>query len=54
MSKGWKFQKFGATQTHTPKAASEHKVDIVLEFSGAISAMESSIHLLHIEVLQFG
>lgn len=41
-------KKFGATQTHTPKAASELKVDIVLEFSGAISAMEISIHLLHI------
>jgi alcohol dehydrogenase len=41
-------KKFGATQTHTPNAASKLKVDIVLEFSGAISAMESSIHLLHI------
>ncbi len=41
-------KKFGATQALTPNAASEVKVDIVLEFSGAISAMESSIHLLHI------
>jgi len=41
-------KKFGATQTLTPNAASEVKVNIVLEFSGAISAMESSIHLLHI------
>jgi len=41
-------KKFGATQALTPNAASEVKGDIVLEFSGAISAMESSIHLLHI------
>lgn len=39
---------FGATQTHTPKAASELKVDIVFEFSGATNAMENSIKLLNI------
>jgi putative phosphonate catabolism associated alcohol dehydrogenase len=39
---------FGATKTMLAKDCVGFKADIVLEFSGAISAMENSINLLHI------
>ena len=41
-------KKFGATQIHTPDHVSKEKVDIILEFSGTISAMENSIPILNI------
>jgi len=41
-------KKFGATKSLLPTAVINEKVDIVLEFSGAITAMENSIKILNI------
>ena len=41
-------KKFGATKSLLPSAIVNEKVDIVLEFSGALAAMENSIKILNI------
>ena len=41
-------KKFGATETYLPNEILKNKVDIVLEFSGTLSAMQNSINYLKI------
>jgi putative phosphonate catabolism associated alcohol dehydrogenase len=41
-------KKFGATETYLPNETLKNKVDIVLEFSGAVLAMQNSINYLKI------
>ena len=39
---------FGATESSLPIQSNHHKVDVVLEFSGSLTAMQDSINLLNI------